>query len=194
MTSEGRGAKWPRVETEKQVMHYRIADHHQVQHLAGGDIGTRRRLARQVGDRLANGAGEGFLPIGVHLNIGNPANHILTETDLRVDHAGGRLHPAGRQVHQMGRQGGGADVDGQTERLGAQSRPNRDHPPAVAQRHRHLAIVGGEGALQDGQHMAVGGEAIGQFGVGPLAREGALEALEIAARGGQIGRRHGDEI
>ena len=42
--------------------------------------------------------------------------------------------------------------------------------------------------------MAVGGEAIGQFGVGPLTREGALEALEIAARGGQIGRRHGDEI
>jgi hypothetical protein len=50
---------------------------------------------------------------GVHHGVAHPAHQVLAEADLRVHHAGGGEHATVRQVAQMRRDGGGAEVDGQ---------------------------------------------------------------------------------
>jgi hypothetical protein len=49
---------------------------------------------------------------GVHHGVAHPAHQVLAEADLRVHHARGGQHATVREVAQMRRDGGGAEVDG----------------------------------------------------------------------------------
>ena len=92
----------------------------------------RGHLARQRVQRLADGGGHFLLAAGIHHHIGDAAHQVFAEADLRIHQAGRGRDFAGREIGEMGGDGGGADIDGEAEEPVMEARPDRDEPVAAA--------------------------------------------------------------
>jgi hypothetical protein len=112
---ERRLAEFSRVEAEEQVVHDRIADEHCLQDVAACDATLAGHPIDQCFDGTAHGNGECLAAIGVHHHVGDAAHQVFAEPDLRVRGAGRRHGATARQVHEMARDCGRADVAGDTE-------------------------------------------------------------------------------
>ena len=110
---EGRHAELGRVDAEDEVVHDRVADDHRLEDELARDAGLGRRLAGEVVEGGADGAGHLPRAAGVQHRVADPAHQILAEADLRVHQAGGGEDLAGGEVAEVAGDGGGADVDGE---------------------------------------------------------------------------------
>ena len=99
---ERRGAERRRVEAEHEVVHDRVADDHDVEHVRAVDAGrgarARRPLARAPA-RTAPVSSRGAA--GVHHHVRHAAHQILAEPDLRVHDPGRREHLAGGEIAEV---------------------------------------------------------------------------------------------
>jgi hypothetical protein len=109
---EGRPAELRRIDAEQQMMHDRVADEGGVEDLVDGDIRLSGDLLGEVVDGLAHHLSHLFLAAGIHHDVADPAHEVFAEADLRVHDARRGHDLAGREVAEVGRDGGRADVDG----------------------------------------------------------------------------------
>jgi len=98
--------------------------------------GTPGHLFRQCLQRLADGGGHFLLAARIHHHVGDAAHQILAEADLRIHQAGRGRHLAGREIGEMGGNGGGADIDGDAIGLVMETGPDRHQPVPAAGRAR----------------------------------------------------------
>jgi hypothetical protein len=108
---EGRAAELRRIDAQQQVMHDRVADEGGVEDLLFCNPCFFGHLLGEVVDGLAHHLGHLFLAAGVHHHVADPAHEVFTEADLRVHDARGGHHLAGREIAEVGRDGGRPDVD-----------------------------------------------------------------------------------
>ena len=122
-------------------------------------------------------------PVFVHHDVGDPAHQVLAEADLGVHPTGRGENGAGGEVTEMPGDGRRADVEGHAEGQVAETGPDPDHFPLVADRHRHRPLPASEGRLQPVQDRWVDREPA----KAPLIGECRQQTLEIAGGAGQVG-------
>ena len=148
---ERRAAERRRVDPEQEVVHDRVADERDLEHVRAFDSGARRELGRELREAAADGAGELLLGPGVQHDVGDAAHEILAEADLRVHLAGRREHVAGREVAEMSGDGGRADVEGDAVGAVVEAGPDRRDRRAVVHGHRDRSVARVQGGLQSRQ-------------------------------------------
>ena len=139
--------------------------------IAGGQLGLRAR---------------------VHHHVAHPAHQVLAEADLGVHRAGAREHLAGVQVAEVPGHRGRADVERHPERDVVEARPDRrdrrrrrGRPPSTAQ--SPLA----QRPLQRSRSTC---GSTGESREPPVALERLAQALQVAARVGEVGLAHLDVV
>jgi hypothetical protein len=180
---ERRAAELGRIDAEQQVVHDRIADEGQLQDLACVDPRLGRHLIDQHADRLAHRARHQGVAAWIHHDVADPAHQILTEADLRVHQAGRGQNLAARQVAQMGRDRGRADVDREAVGAIVEARPEGDDAIGRVHRDRDLPAALAERPLQALQTAQIAG----QLTQAPLLGERFLQAPQIADRRVHVG-------
>ena len=190
---EGRLAEFGGVDAEEQVVHYRIADDHRVQHVAGIDAALRADLAGELRDGVPHRAGHLLAALGIHHDVGDAAHQILAEADLRVLHAR-RGDDAPRQERdEVHGDGGRADVAGDAVGLVVQARPERDD---VGPRGLEVAVDGGGDApvalAQDALDLRDEILRDEQVVPAPVLVQHHLQPVEIAERLVHVGLVHLD--
>ena len=146
---EGGLPELDRVDAEREMMHDRIADERDLHDIRRIDAAGRGDLQRQRVERRAHR--DRHLPgaVRVHHRVADPAHEVLAEADLRVHDPGGRHDAPVGQVAQVRRDGGRAEIDGEThQRRGAQARPDVEDPPVLVERDGHLPAAGPQHALE----------------------------------------------
>ena len=114
----------------------------------------------------------------VHHHVRDPAHQVLAEPDLRVHEPGRGDHLAAREIAEVARDRGRADVDREAVGAIAKARPDADDPVARVDRDGDLPVALAQRLLQALQHAQIAGQ-LPQL---PLLAERLLQALEIAAR------------
>ena len=99
------------VHAEEDVVHARIADHHDLVDVAGGDAGVRARLLDEAVDRVQHLGAQGDELLLVELRVGDARHEVPAVDGLGIDAADRRELLAGLQVHQRADDAGGADVE-----------------------------------------------------------------------------------
>src|SRR5690606_34297909 len=92
--------------------HDRVADDGGIEDVDDRDAGLVGDRVEQLVERAAHGLGQLDFAARVHHDVGDPAHQVFAEADLRVHHAAGGDHLAGREVAEVGGDGRRADVDG----------------------------------------------------------------------------------
>ena len=187
---EGRRAERDRVDPEEQVVHDRVADDGQFEDVGHRDPGRRGQAGDEAVERLAHGAGHLAGALVVHHRVRDPAHQVLAEADLRVHHPVRRQHRAVGQVGQVPGDRGRADVDRDAVRLLVQPGPDRDDRGPLVDGHRHPAAILLQRGVEDPDHRDVRLETLEL----PVAGELDLEPVQVAGRGGQLGRRDLDVV
>src|SRR5690606_41456898 len=119
------------------VVHDRVTDHTDVDYVLSGFAGLVQERSRQRVECRPPRLGHlGRTPV-VHHGVRDTAHEVLPEPDLRVHGAGGCQHVPGGQVEEMACQGGGADVEGESQEAVVEAGPDGDHVTARVDRHRH---------------------------------------------------------
>ena len=174
---EGRSAQLDRVDAQEQVVHDRVADEHQLQHV--GRIGLRlgAQLAQERVHGGADGGGHLRLAARVHHRVGHPRHQILAEADLRVHHPRRGQDLAGRHVAEVRGDRGRADVDRDAEQRIVEAGPAGGDPLALVHRDGHLPLALAQRLLQAAQRVQVDGE----LAQAPLRLQRLLDPLEVAA-------------
>ena len=152
---ERRRTERRRVDAEKDVVHDRVTDEHDLEHVARGDLGLRTQFECERIQRSANGRGEFFVATRIHHHVRDATHEIFTEADLRVHDTRTRNDFTRRQVDEVTGNGRRADVDGNTECGVDESRPYGDDLTGRASTDRHgcspVTLV--DRAVHGGQHM-----------------------------------------
>ncbi len=110
---ERRPAQVGRVDAEGQVMHDRIADDHDVQHVFDGDPGRGARLFGQFVESSDDRPVHPFRALGLAHGVADPAHQVFAVAHLRVHRHLRRAQRPGAQITQMGHDRRRADVDRQ---------------------------------------------------------------------------------
>ena len=175
-------------------MHDRVADDHRLEDELAGDAGFGRRLAGEVVEGGADGAGHLGRAAGVQHGVGDPAHQVLAEADLRVHQAGGGLHLAGGEIAEVAGDGGGADVDGEAvDRPFVEAGPDvQDARLGAVEMHRagDLPVALAQRRLEHLQRAEVALDALEL----PLLGQRALEALQVARGLVHVGLGHLDVV
>ena len=173
---ERRLAQLHRIQAEQEVVHDRIADHRDVEDLLRRRAALLRRLAEQVPHRGAHRGGHLPLPTGIHHHVRDPAHEVLAESDLRVHRAGRRDHLARREVADMCRDRGRADVDRRAVHPVLQAGPYRDDVAGAVDGDGDPPIAGSQRRLESLEHF----EVAAQVREAPLLVQRRLESAQIA--------------
>ena len=174
---ERRATELGRVEPEDEVVHDRIADHDELEHVVARGVCLRAEVAHQLVEAPADRRGQLHLAARMHHHVAHPAHQVLAEPDLRVHRAGAREHVARVQVAQVSGHRRRAHVERHPERHVVEPREHRRDQRAVAHRHRRGPCAGPKRLLQPGQHDRIDVEPREV----PIALEGGEQTLEIAA-------------
>ena len=187
-------------QADEHVVHGRIAHRHGIDQLCGRGADLVTQLAEQPVDAVQQPRVQ--IPGGCLAGVGvrDTAHDVLAEGRLRI--RGGSLghRLAGFEVDEVGRQFGGADVDGRAKRR----RPGRkqgDDPAGVAvYRRPHRPAAGTQGIGGLGQHgqahpgrgLACRGDRVLEAaGVAAQVVERGWPDLDIKRYDGRIERRRG---
>ena len=182
--SEGGLTQFDRINAQKQVVHDRIADEDQLVNPFGIDAGLGADRLDQTVDGRADGGGHFLVAAGVHHRIGDAAHQVFAKADLGVHDAGRGQNGAIGQIAQMGRDGGGAEVDGEAEEFALMiAGPDVENAVAgvvvaLVQSDGHFPAALAQSRLQAPHQAEFGGDA---FDV-PLLFQRARKAFEIAGR------------
>ena len=157
------------------MMHDGVAGERDVQDFVGSSTGRTCRLC----DDLVEGApdrGRQFrVSAGMHHDIRDPAHQILAEPDLRVHHPR-RCHDlAARQIAEMGRDRGRADVDREAQRSLVKSRPETDESAVAANRGGDLPAPAPQARLQRSENRHAGAKVLDA-----ALRQRSREPAEVA--------------
>ena len=106
------GTQRRRIDAEHEVMHDRIPDDHQVEHVRGIDRSRGDEFAREFVERGPDRRGQVLIAARVHHHVRDAAHEIFPEADLWVHPSRGTEHFARREIAQVTGDGRGTDVDG----------------------------------------------------------------------------------
>ena len=99
------------VDAEEDVVHARVADHHDLVEVVAGDAGAGARFLDEVVDRVQHLGAQGGELLLVELGVGDARHEVAAVDGLGVDAAHrGQLLP-GIEVHERPHDAGGADVE-----------------------------------------------------------------------------------
>ncbi len=115
-----------RIDAERDVMHDRVPDEHDLEDVLAVDPGVGDELADQLVERGTHRGGELALAAGVHHHVRHPAHQVLAEADLGVHPSHARQHLTGREVAEVPGDRGRADVDRDTVDGADVARPHGD--------------------------------------------------------------------
>ena len=177
---KGRAAELDGVDAEEQVMHDGVADQHHLENVGDVDAALLRHILGQGIQRLPDGGGHFLLAARVHHHVGDAAHQVFAEADLRVHQACRGRDLSRREIGEMGRDGGGAHVDGDAEGLVMEARPDRDEAVAAAGGAREDG--GGDLPLALAQHLLQvrdDGQVAGEIVDAPLLLQRFVNALEV---------------
>ena len=138
----------------------------------------RATSAARAAERFAHRRGHQRGAARIHHRIGHAAHQILAEADLRIHDARGGDDLAARQIAQVRRDRGRADVDREAEGPLVQSRPDADDLLLGVHRHGDLPGSGAQRRLQHLQHGQIAGEIL----EAPLGFERLEQPAQIARR------------
>ena len=122
-----------RINAQQQMMHDRIANQHNLDHIFCSQVGLFSRTGDQLLQPLNHGFVHFMVTARVHDAIGHPTHQILTKADLRVHRAGRGQHIARYHIAQMCRHSGRAHVDRNPGNTFFQTRPYTHNMVAIAQ-------------------------------------------------------------
>ncbi|CAB4651339.1 unannotated protein [freshwater metagenome] len=109
--NERRSAKWGWVDAQQDVVHDRVANHHDFQNLVGGNIGLLSKFYYQQIEGIANGECQLFFATLIHHHVGNSTHQVLAETNLGVHYASAAEHFTASEIAEMPRNRCRTDVD-----------------------------------------------------------------------------------
>ena len=161
-------------------MHDGISHQHHLQNIRTRNIGQTRHFLRQLLQGSPDGCGHFDITTGIHHDIGNPAHQVFTEADLRVHQARRRNDFACREIGEMCRNGGGTNIDGESENRIVKARPDRHKPIATAgctriHRTGDFPFSLAQGLLQAGENMELASYILNV----PLAFQRRVNPLQI---------------
>ncbi len=108
---EGLHAKLGRVDAKHQVMHRRVTNDCQLDHVLAVDLRLTRQRSDQIGQRPLHRGCQFRRRALILLQIRDPAHQVFTKPDLRVHHAGRGQHLAGIEGAEVACDGGSAHID-----------------------------------------------------------------------------------
>ena len=170
-------------------MHDGIADHGDFEDLLRCGAALLCRLAQQLSHRGAHRGGHLPLAAGMHHHVRDAAHEILAESNLRVHRAGRRNDLARREIADVRRNRGRADVDRGPVRPVPQAGPHRDDVAVAMERSGDAPIAGPQCRLKGREHF----EAAAQVLEAPLLAQRRLDPAQIAGGLVHVGRRDFDE-
>ena len=182
-----RDSKGFRVQPQRQVVHDRITDDDGFIYVAALDADLSRGPTRQFVERRAHRLGHLVgTPILVH-GVGNAAHEVFAETDLRIHGRRRRRHAAVRQIDQMRRQGGRADVYRQPEGPIRETGTHADDPGPVTNRSRDRPTPRTQGRRTFRQDGGIGRQPVEAPGVGERRDQSLrVTAWDLQVRFGDI--------
>ena len=101
------------IQPAKQMMHDRIAHHHDIPNLRFRHPRGKYQLRDQAPHLRANQIAELILSLLLEREA-NPAHHIGAKPRLPIERGGHRQHARGREVQQLGGEGGSSQIDRHT--------------------------------------------------------------------------------
>ena len=166
-----------RVDAEQEVVHDRVADRDQVQHVVALDARLVCQPPDELVDRRLHGVGQLDPPLRVHHHVRDPAHQVLAESDLRVHRPRGGEHLAGAELAEVAGDRRRPDVDRDAVGDVHEPRPDRDQVVAAVDGDRDRVPAGGQRGLEVDEHPCVDREAV----EGPLHGERVEQQAQVAA-------------
>jgi hypothetical protein len=170
------------IEAEREVMHDRVADQHDVDDAVARDAGVAHELRRSPRGARPDRAVSSWPPFVVHHHVRHAAHEVFAEPDLRVHDPRRRDDLAGREVAEMPGDRGGADVDSHAVGGVDEAGPHRADPVAPC-----TATVTVRAPAQRGRQRGDDTRAASAVREAPLLGERVEQAAQLAAVGAESG-------
>ena len=173
-----RAAKLDRVNPQQQVVHDRIPDNSDLEHITWLQACLLCRLRRKRAHGLADDLCHLALATRVHHHVGDPAHQIFTKSNLRVHHPDGGQHLAARQIGEMSGDGRRPDIEGNTAHGVSVPGPHGDDSCVIMHRNRDFPLTLAQCSLEV-LHQA---KVAVQVGQPPLELQRFLQTPQIPGR------------